>query len=268
MSSLWDGEDTIAGIVWLLTSIGSINWGLVEFADYNLVDELGAAIGEPGIATIVYGLVAAAGVFTLLDHLGLYDVPDLIEDLVGNARGQATQADFAKIGLVLVILVAGLGIGLAGVTSAQTEGPTELANGTVDATNATDSVYVDVIGNGSMGGAGPVDVTVTVAGLNSSESFADGTQLATTTLSVAEGATESYSYTVTESDATTYDSIAVVVETSGDETLIDSTDWGSLVENSGGAGGFLDGGLGEIAGIPVVLLVVLLVGGYVLIGDD
>lgn len=253
MSSLWDGEDTIAGIVWLLTSIGSINWGLVEFTDYNLVDELGAAIGEPAIATIVYALVAAAGVFTLLDHLGLYDVPDLLEDLIGNARGTATQADFAKIGIVLLILVAGLGVGLAGVASAQT-GTTELANGTVDATNSTESVYVDVVGNSSMNGAGPVSATVTITGLEDGQAIANGTQLATTTLSVSEGSTASYSYNVTESDATSYADIAVVVSTSGDETLIDSTDWGSLVENSGGAGGFLDGGLGEVAGIPVVVI--------------
>jgi len=39
--------------------------------------------------------------------------------------------------------------------------------------------------------------------------------------------------------------------TDGDESLIDSVDWGSLVENAGGAGGGL-GGVGSIAGIPIL----------------
>ena len=46
MSSIWDGEDTIAGIIWILTSIGSVNWGLLEFFDYNAVDELSVALSS------------------------------------------------------------------------------------------------------------------------------------------------------------------------------------------------------------------------------
>jgi len=35
MGSVFDGEDTIAGILWILVSLGAINWGLVEFVDLD-----------------------------------------------------------------------------------------------------------------------------------------------------------------------------------------------------------------------------------------
>jgi len=50
---------------------------------------------------------------------------------------------------------------------------------------------------------------------------------------------------------TTHDTVHVLVSTEDDESLIDSVDWGSLVENAGGAGGGL-GGVGSIAGIPIL----------------
>ena len=84
MSSIWDGEDTVAGVIWILTSIGSVNWGLLEFFDYNLVDELGAALSEPAVATAVYGAVAVAGVITLADHLGVYDVTEVVDSFRGD----------------------------------------------------------------------------------------------------------------------------------------------------------------------------------------
>ena len=84
MSSIWDGEDTIAGIIWMLTSLGALNWGLVEFADINLVTELGAVAGGSTLEMVIYGVIAAAGVLTLLDHLGAYDVPDAIDALGGG----------------------------------------------------------------------------------------------------------------------------------------------------------------------------------------
>jgi len=83
MSSIWDGEDTVAGVIWILTSIGSINWGLLEFFDTNAVAELGTALGEPIVATVVYGAVAVAGLITLADHLGAYDVTDF-SDMIGG----------------------------------------------------------------------------------------------------------------------------------------------------------------------------------------
>ena len=83
MSSIWDGEDTLAGVIWILTSVGSVNWGLLEFFDYNAVDALGTALGEPIVVTVVYGAVAVAGLITLADHLGAYDVTDF-SDMIGG----------------------------------------------------------------------------------------------------------------------------------------------------------------------------------------
>ncbi|WP_092566784.1 DUF378 domain-containing protein, partial [Halorubrum sp. SD626R] len=65
-------------------SIGSINWGLLEFFDYNAVAELGTAVGSATLATVVYGAVAVAGVVTLVDHAGFYDVPDVVDQLRGD----------------------------------------------------------------------------------------------------------------------------------------------------------------------------------------
>ena len=84
MSSIWDGEDTVAGVIWILTSIGSLNWGLLEFFEYNAVDELALALSSPVVATAVYGAVAVAGVITLADHLGVYDVTDVIDSVRGG----------------------------------------------------------------------------------------------------------------------------------------------------------------------------------------
>jgi len=84
MSSIWDGEDTVAGVIWILTSIGSINWGLLEFLDTNAVAELGTALGEPIVETVVYGAVAVAGLITLADHMGMHDVPDVVDSIRGS----------------------------------------------------------------------------------------------------------------------------------------------------------------------------------------
>ena len=84
MSSIWDGEDTLAGVFWILTSIGSVNWGLVEFGDYNAVAELATAAGTPELGTVLYGAIAVAGVVTLADHLGVYDVTDVVDSIRGD----------------------------------------------------------------------------------------------------------------------------------------------------------------------------------------
>jgi uncharacterized membrane protein YuzA (DUF378 family) len=84
MSSIFDGEDNVASVIWVLTSIGSLNWGLVEFFDVNIVTELGAALGSSGIPTAIYAGVGVAGAVTLADHLGAYDVQDFSEMFGGN----------------------------------------------------------------------------------------------------------------------------------------------------------------------------------------
>jgi hypothetical protein len=85
MSSIWDGEDTIPGIIWILTSVGALNWGLLEFMKIDIVDQLATAAGEPLVGTLVYALVGVAGLVTLLDHLGVYDVTDVVENLTGDS---------------------------------------------------------------------------------------------------------------------------------------------------------------------------------------
>jgi hypothetical protein len=85
MASIWDGEDTLAGVIWILTSVGALNWGLLEFVKIDIVGQLATAAGEPFVGTIVYALVGVAGLVTLLDHLGVYDVTDVVENLTGGS---------------------------------------------------------------------------------------------------------------------------------------------------------------------------------------
>jgi len=85
MSSIWDGEDTIPGLIWILTSVGAVNWGLLEFMKIDIVEQLATAAGEPFVGTLVYALVGVAGLVTLLDHLGVYDVTDVVENLTGDS---------------------------------------------------------------------------------------------------------------------------------------------------------------------------------------
>jgi len=81
MGSVFDGDDTIAGILWILVSLGAINWGLVEFVDLDLVMEVTNAVGGATAATSLYGLIALGGTLTLLDNLGLYDVTDVVDEI-------------------------------------------------------------------------------------------------------------------------------------------------------------------------------------------
>jgi uncharacterized membrane protein YuzA (DUF378 family) len=85
MASIWDGEDTLAGVIWILTSVGAVNWGLLEFMKIDIVGQLATAAGEPFVGTLVYALVGVAGLVTLLDHLGVYDVTDVVENLTGDS---------------------------------------------------------------------------------------------------------------------------------------------------------------------------------------
>jgi uncharacterized protein len=50
----------------LLSAIGAINWGLVVFFKFNLVDWLDKLAGGVGLDKIVYAIVALAGLYTLL----------------------------------------------------------------------------------------------------------------------------------------------------------------------------------------------------------
>ncbi len=54
----------VCKLVALLAGIGALNWGLVTFANVNLVDRLLGSV--PAAAKAVYGLVGAAGVLLLI----------------------------------------------------------------------------------------------------------------------------------------------------------------------------------------------------------
>ncbi|ELZ35194.1 hypothetical protein [Halorubrum distributum] len=80
-----------------------------------------------------------------------------------------------------------------------------------------------------------------------------------TELSIAENTTESANVTLSDSDRETYDSIHITASTGGDDSLIDTVNWGT-VGMGGGAGVGLGGETGAIGTVVVVLVVVWLVG--------
>ncbi len=60
---------TLQRIALVLTIIGAINWGLIGFFNFNLVETL---FGNDFLARLIYGLVGIAG----LINIGLLFVPD------------------------------------------------------------------------------------------------------------------------------------------------------------------------------------------------
>lgn len=60
---------TLQRIALVLTIIGAINWGLIGFFNFNLVEML---FGDDFLARLIYGLVGIAG----LINIGLLFVPD------------------------------------------------------------------------------------------------------------------------------------------------------------------------------------------------
>lgn len=77
--SIFDGEDTLVGLVWIITEIAAINWATDHFFDLNLIAELGITDGTG--ATVVFAVIGAAGVIALLDSLGVYDAAELIDNV-------------------------------------------------------------------------------------------------------------------------------------------------------------------------------------------
>ncbi|SDM76300.1 DUF378 domain-containing protein [Bacillus sp. OK048] len=53
---------TIQRIALILTIIGAINWGLIGFFHFNLVE---AIFGNSALSRIIYGLVGIAGLINL-----------------------------------------------------------------------------------------------------------------------------------------------------------------------------------------------------------
>ncbi|OGK18643.1 hypothetical protein A3G67_02175 [Candidatus Roizmanbacteria bacterium RIFCSPLOWO2_12_FULL_40_12] len=52
-------------VSFLLVVVGALNWGLVGFFQYNLVESL---LGASGLTTVVYSLVGVAAVVEVVTH--------------------------------------------------------------------------------------------------------------------------------------------------------------------------------------------------------
>ena len=51
----------------ILAGVGALNWGLVEFLNFNLVTSVAGLTGIDFVTTVIYALVAISGGRLLLD---------------------------------------------------------------------------------------------------------------------------------------------------------------------------------------------------------
>lgn len=56
----------VCWIAAFIASIGAINWGLVAFLNFNLVEYVHKMVGVEGLDKIIYGVVAVAGIYKLI----------------------------------------------------------------------------------------------------------------------------------------------------------------------------------------------------------
>jgi uncharacterized membrane protein YuzA (DUF378 family) len=70
MAKKMNGKDLTA---YLLLTAGGLNWGLVEFLNFNLVDWLATLVSIPFVATIIYGLVAISSLYSVYTLVKLYN---------------------------------------------------------------------------------------------------------------------------------------------------------------------------------------------------
>lgn len=56
----------ISFLACVLACIGAINWGLVAFLKFNLVEYIDMLSGNKGLDMVIYGLVALSGVYGLI----------------------------------------------------------------------------------------------------------------------------------------------------------------------------------------------------------
>lgn len=158
---------------------------------------------------------------------------------------------------LVVALVAVAAIGLAfgaGGAAAQTNSTT-FVDGSIDVTNDTESVYLDVTGVADMNGSSPVDVNVTFEGLTADQTAGNGTVLNESTISVAENTTESLDVMLSDSDRADYDRIQISASTAN-ESLIQTYDYGKVGAISGGGGG----GLGSTGSTGIIAAIVVIAG--------
>jgi uncharacterized protein len=56
---------TLSWFSYLLCTIGAINWGLVAFLRFNLVEFIAKYIPIPMLNLVIYGLVSISGIYSL-----------------------------------------------------------------------------------------------------------------------------------------------------------------------------------------------------------
>lgn len=155
--------------------------------------------------------------------------------------------------VVAIVAVAAIGLAFgAGGAAAQTNS-TEFVSGSVQVTNDTASVYLDLTGVADMNGSSPIDVNVTVEGLTADQTAGNGTVLNETTISLAENTTESLDVELTDANRSEYDRVHISA-TTADASLIKTYDYGKIGSISGGGGGSL--GAGGSTGVIAVIVVV------------
>ncbi len=62
-------DSTLAKVLYVLAIVGAINWGLVGFFNFNLVDAIfggGAREVTSALSRVIYALVGIAGVLALI----------------------------------------------------------------------------------------------------------------------------------------------------------------------------------------------------------
>ncbi|MDB2239664.1 hypothetical protein [Halorubrum ezzemoulense] len=144
-------------------------------------------------------------------------------------------------------------LGAAGTVAADTEAD----NSTIEVTNATTGAYADVTAVPLYSGSPAPNVTVTVEGLPNGTDVGNGTVLMSETRTLQSGSIESYEYQITDSDRANYTRAHISVSSTGDGSLIDSVDIGSIKRVSAGGGGGLGGlggGIGTTGAIAAVVL--------------
>lgn len=180
-----------------------------------------------------------------------------------------------KVGLLLVSLMIASSVAVGGV--AAYDASTNEGVYTTNIGEDTQSVFVDVSSaefNTEAGGSSNYTVSVTFTGLNETNDTLHNTEMATQTVTMTSGATETATLDITDTRLADYDSVEVtiVVDNVDNSDLIDgSATVGTLEEITGGGGGTTDSsGLlsGDIAGFPAVLVLgVLGVTGLVVLRD-
>lgn len=162
--------------------------------------------------------------------------------------------------IALVVMISAFGA--VGIVAAETQ----VDNSTIAIDNSTDSAYADVTTVDDYNGSTAPNVTVSVVGVQPDQDVANGTEIRNVTRSsVANATTESFDFSLTDTERESYDRVEISVSSSGDGTLIASTELGVLQQMTGGGGGLLGGSLGGIS-VPVILGVLVI--GYLAMGRD